>query len=143
MSRLAIHAGPPLDQVLEGFDGNRSGRLNSVAERYIDVMADEVRRAGLSVAEWSAVFDTLNGAQIEAAGPDWQLAWASVMDNPELDEKWGVDHQALGLKLKALSVAGRAAVWDLAARFWAHAGDESGNEQVAAFLERTVPRQPA
>lgn len=121
--RVTIYAGPPIEELLDGFDGNRSGRLNSVAERYLLIVAAEIGRMDFSAAEWSAIFDVLNGCQIEAAGsPDWRLSWAAVADSPEVNAKWGVSHTSISARLQQLTDAGRAAVWEAAARFWATDG---------------------
>lgn len=132
MARLTIHAGRPLDALLEGFEHNRSGRLNSAIERYLDVVVAEATRAGFTAAEWGAIFQALNGAQDESrGGPDWKKSWATVADADGLSQSWGVDENALAGRLRGLGVAGKAAVWEMALRYWAKAGSRDPGEFVA------------
>lgn len=143
-SRLSIYAGPPITEVLAGFN-NRSGRLNAVCERYAAIVEDELRRASFTRAEWCAICDALNGAQIEVlgAGTSWELAWASVADSAdEMNAKWGVLCEDIARRVQAMSVAGRAAVWEVAARFWCYSEVPIDEALARAGVPRRVLTAP-
>jgi hypothetical protein len=120
--RISVYVGPPLAAVLDGFE-NRSGRLNSIAERYSAMVKDELRRMEFSRNEWCAIMDANNGAHMEIGGDSasYVMSWANIADSPETDEKWGVDHQVLAGRVRALGVAARIAVFEAIVRFWTYA----------------------
>lgn len=96
-----------------------SGRINSMLIRY-----DGIRREAcpaLSVAEWCAVCDVLNGAYVAAEHTDSDPAryiWAEMADSPEMGDKWDIDHPVLVERLRGMSFAERCAVMEVATRFW-------------------------
>lgn len=105
-----------------GAENSLSGSIATLMGRYKAITAEAVPE--LTEPEWSAIVDALNGcgAWLSAGGHDpASFVWAEVADSaPDgLGEKWGVDCPALAERLKALPLAGRVAVWDVAARFWA------------------------
>lgn len=114
--RITIYAAPPIWRALEVDGENRSGRLNAVCDRYDTIILDELTRMMFSRDEWCAICDVLNGTWLHDHG--WQSCWAEVLDSPEMDEKWGIDHKGLGERLHEVSLAGRAAVIDVVERFW-------------------------
>lgn len=106
-----------------GEDQSLSGSIATLIRRYDEITSAE--RPELTLSEWMCICDANNGCQVwlSAGGPDpYQSLWANVYDSePDgLSEKWGVDCRALAERLRNLSPAGKAAVWDVAARFWAH-----------------------
>jgi hypothetical protein len=114
--RITIYAGDPIRRVLQVDGENRSGRLNAVCERFDVIIHDELSRMTLARDEWCAICDVLNGTWL--LDNNWQSCWAEMLDSPEMDDKWGIDHKALGWRLKEMSLAGRAAVVDVVERFW-------------------------
>ena len=122
--RTSIYMPSHIQAVLKSYgEGSTSGTVTGLIDRYQWITADAMPY--LTEAEWSLICDALNGCGtwISAGGPDpFPMIWAGVADSEQdgLGEKWGVDIQALARRLRELPLAGRAAVWDVAARFWAH-----------------------
>jgi hypothetical protein len=121
--KLSIYPGEPLARALaatgdDAEDGNRSGRVNTVAARYLMVVAAELRRLDLSRAEWCAIVDALNGSWLDETSIPF--IGAEIADAVGLGEKWGVDQQALSARLMGLSTAAQVTVVEVAERFWAH-----------------------
>lgn len=122
--KASIYLGEPLQKALAVLGdetpqtANRSGRLNNIAERYLAIMIDAMPE--FTKAEWSAIMDVNNGLQITG---DWLSAvhaWANVADSPEVDEKWGVDHEDLARRMRTLPLASRVAIAEAIERFWGH-----------------------
>ena len=100
-------------------DQSRSGRLNNCVAGYRAIIAHELRAIRWTRAEWCAVMDVLNGASIEVHDEAYALmAWANLEDATEMSQKWDVDVPDLARRWRALSAAGRIAVYEAAARFW-------------------------
>jgi hypothetical protein len=122
MSRkTTIHIPTKADAVLAAFGADStSGVLATIVERYDRITREAIPE--LTLPEWSAICDALNGCNISLSGrtPDpAPMAWAEILDSePEIGKKWNVDCQALAEKLRALPFVGKIAVWDIAARFW-------------------------
>lgn len=133
--RYSIYASETLDRVLgdrvSGDDDgrSRSSLISAIADRYSEI----VRRSmpNLSVPEWCAIFDVLNGcwmhdgAAMAAQGIAHQIADASSMDG--LGEKWGIDAMSLAHRIADLPFASLVSVLDTAERFWTqgcHDGEE-------------------
>jgi hypothetical protein len=74
----------------------------------------------LSVGEWTAVADALNGHWPSyEQGPKavFGSAWHSVHDSwLEADQRWGTDCKALAHKLMAMPLAQQAAVFEVCAK---------------------------
>lgn len=140
--RITIYAGDPIRRVLEADPENRSGRINEVCQRFDSIIVDELSRMTFSRDEWCAICDVLNGTWL--ADRNWQSCWAEMLDSPEMDGKWGIDHKALGWRLHEMSLAGRAAVADVVERFWASpnlnevTNDELLREAGASWREQTA-----
>lgn len=119
--RISIYAGEPIQQVLDGHE-NRSGRLNQVAERYLDIVRRDC--PALTEAEWCAVCDALRGYWMEGGGNlGVRMAWAEVTDADRLDglgAKWGVDAQALAQHMQCMSAGEQVALAEVVERFWQH-----------------------
>lgn len=116
--RITIYAGPPIRRALEAAGENRSLRINAICDRYDTIVVHELADMGKTFTreEWCAICDVLNGTWL--LDNNWQSCWAEMLDSPEMDEKWGIDHKALGERMHKLSLAGRAAVVDVVERFW-------------------------
>lgn len=123
-------------------DESLSGRVNSLLIRY-----DGIRHEAcpvLSVQEWCAVCDVLNGAFVGAEHTDSDPAryiWAEMADAPEMGEKWGIDHGALVARLRGMSFAARCAVVEVATRFWrsTRLNEASNAELLAEAGARVAP----
>lgn len=120
--KASIYCGAPLLAAFsDAPDLPRSSRCNWIAEAYRAVVADELRRIDWTRDEWCAAMDALNGAQmagISESGVEWVGAWANLADAPHLGEKWGIDADDLTRRWRALTAAGRLAVYEVAIRFW-------------------------
>ncbi|MGH2367596.1 MAG: hypothetical protein ACRDI2_05300 [Chloroflexota bacterium] len=117
--KLSIYAGPPLAQAVDGWE-NRSGRLNRIAERYLDIVQREC--PVLTEAEWCAVCDALNGYWMEGGDNlGVRLMWAEIDDADRLNGlgvKWSIDAQALATRVQEMRVAEQVAVAEVVERFW-------------------------
>lgn len=136
--KFSIYAGPPIAAALAATkdneaDGNRSGRLNTVAERYLGIVQDELRRIELTAAEWCCIMDVLNGTWLLG---DHMVAsiGAEIADAPEMDEKWEVNTATLARKVSGLTWAAKAAIIEAAERFWARSGMETGAALTASGI---------
>jgi len=116
---LADEAGP----VIQAFgEGSLSSIISTLLLRYASITKDACPE--LSEPEWSLICDVLNGcgALLSSGGHDHAvMAWASIADAEQdgLGEKWGVKCMEVAEKIRALPLAGKIGVWDVAARFWA------------------------
>lgn len=121
--KVSIYMGPPILAALDACpDQSRSGRLNYVAEVYMAIVQRELTGIRWTRAQWCAVMDVLNGAQIGAGGEiDWLMAWANLADAPEMGAKWGIDVDKTAAEWRAFGVAKKAAVYEVAMRFWSRA----------------------
>lgn len=89
------------------------------AGRYYALLAAELRRIDLSLAEASLCCDALNGLLADSLSAP--LAWANVEDAVEHDglaEKWEVDGPALVARLRTPGAS--VAVVDAVEQFWAN-----------------------
>ncbi len=122
--RLSVYAGEPLTRLL-AFAGasNRSGRLNETADRYLAIVEDELRRMRFSRAEWCAICEAMSSITIDGVTDRlaWGMAWANVADSPGISAKWEIDQEDLARRLRGMSVAAKAAVAEVVARFWERA----------------------
>lgn len=121
--RTSIYLPDHVGEFIRGYgDNSLSGSIATLLDRYRAVTADACPE--LPLAEWCAIVDANNGCGVwlSAGGPDpFASLWANVADSePDgLDEKWGVSCRDLAEHLRTMPLAGKAAVWDVAARFWA------------------------
>lgn len=121
--RQSVYMPTKTRAVIDSYGGeNLSGAIAGLIDRYVAITTDALPE--LSEAEWSALCDCLNGCGVwlSAGGHDpFPHVWAEVADSAAdgLGEKWSIDPARLAEQLRALPLAGRAAVWDVAARFWA------------------------
>ena len=136
--RMSIYAGEPVQHALaclgRTYEENRSGRLNTVCERYLSMVDDELARLDLSESEWCAIMEANNDVEIGVESQSSHvLLWANVHDCRGLSERWGVDQQALALTLRRLPRSTLIAIREVADRFWsATSGDEPVNGRTIA-----------
>ena len=100
--------------------GNLSGSITTLLERYKQITQDAC--PALTEAEWCAIIDINSSDVALAYGDDnYQYLWARLHDSEAdgLSEKWGISCRDLADRIRQLPLAGKAAVWDVAARFWA------------------------
>jgi hypothetical protein len=122
--KASIYLGEPLRAALsatgddESETGNRSGRINNIAERYNEIITSAMPE--FTKGEWCAIFDANNGGMGLGGLRDIQLGWANVADSPEMDEKWSIDHIELARRMRDLSLVGKIAVGEATERFWGH-----------------------
>lgn len=141
-SKFSIYAGPPLQAALdclgETYAENRSGRLNTVCERYLAMVTDELARIDLTRAEWCAIMDANNGVEQYTGNPfgGGLLIWANVHDTIGLGEKWEVDQAALVRKLQQLPKSTLTAIQEVADRFWSRSGMRTDEALRAAGVVR-------
>ena len=116
--RIMVYAGEPMRRVLEqaGAESNRSGRLNTICQRYLDLIGEELPKLAFTRNEWCAICDVGNGVLM--SDPGWRWFHANMWDSPEMDDKWDVDHEDLSHRLRDLSLTAKAAVCEVIERFW-------------------------
>lgn len=122
--RASIYMPEKTKEILAAFgeENSLSGSIATLLERY-----NQITRAAcpeLTAGEWCAIADCNNGCNVwlSSGGPDpYQSLWANVADSVDdgLDEKWGISCRELAEQLRKMPLAEKAAVWDIAARFWA------------------------
>jgi hypothetical protein len=115
--RISVYAGKPIEDVLLGYDDNRSGRLNQVAESYLEMV--KCLTPEMTEPEWSAVVDALNGYWMDEALA-LRYAWAEIADTKGLGKKWGVDQEALSGRIRSLTDAELIALREVIKRLWRH-----------------------
>ena len=121
--KISVYAGAPIQRALEGHSDNRSGRLNTVAERYTYIVERDC--PVLSEAQWCAICDALNGYWLSGgdSGAGVRLAWAEIEDADRLGglgARWGVDALALAAWLREATAGQQVAVAEVVQRFWQH-----------------------
>jgi hypothetical protein len=126
--RQSIYIPEKIQEILAtyayGDESSISGTIAAIIDRYRAITADATPE--LPANEWMAICDVLNGCgMLLAAGggrhDQAPMAWASIADSEQdgLGKKWNVDCRGLAEKIRMLPLAGRIAVWDVVARFWA------------------------
>lgn len=115
--RITIYAGEPVTRVLEGWDDERSGRINAICARYTALMFEA--RPAFTVDEWCFLFDTLNGSLLDGSrfGPSLLL---EVQDALRLGQgaQWKIDPETFPAKIAALPLVAKASIAECAERFW-------------------------
>lgn len=140
-TRIQIYAGRPVLDVLAapGEDygqGNPSGRLNTVCERYLAMVADELGRIDLTRGEWMCLLDANNGVEMglgTPAGGGAAMIWANLYDSgPTFGERWGVDSRALAVRLQTMPRSSLLAIAEVIDRFWSRSEQDSDAVLTAA-----------
>lgn len=106
-----------------GEENPLSPSVVALIQRYRSITADACPE--FTEQEWSAICDVLNGCGVWLSDvgrtEPAQHIWAELLDSgPDgIAEKWGVNLADLAKRIRALPLAGKVAVWDVAAKFWA------------------------
>lgn len=124
--RKSIYIGAGLARAIDQQDlfGGLTGMVNAVGDRYAEICRRE--RPALTLDEWCAVCDALNGVwsfQMGDGAANLPSLPLEIHDAPGLADKWEVDVPRICGILAALSFAGRIAVIDMVERFWARSAD--------------------
>ena len=131
--RLSYYLPAPVASILAiGEVDSASGRISHMIT-LAEMLVNEAVPT-LSVGEWTAIADALNGHWPSyEQGPKavFGSAWHSVHGSaPELDAKYEISCRALAHKLMAMPLAQQAAVFEICAkRFWTRTEvlNDSGN----------------
>ena len=125
---------------------SRSGLLNTVAARYVEIARRHMPT--LTLAEWCAVMDALNGLWTQASSRSEAGlitgAWADVYDADRLDglgAKWHCDAKGLAERIRDYDYATTVALVDAVERWWArapHDGDDYRTSIAAVVGEEHV-----
>ncbi|MBO0738180.1 MAG: hypothetical protein J2P48_16660 [Alphaproteobacteria bacterium] len=117
--KVSVYLGEPVEEALDAVGEaalrSRSGRINTVVDRYLRIIQDAM--PAFTKNEWFAIFDAHNGVVMS----NWLSALHAcnnVADSPWLDARWGIDHANLARRMEALPTAGRIAVAEAIERFW-------------------------
>jgi hypothetical protein len=142
--KFSISAGPPMHAALGAVGderaGGHSGRLNTICERYLAMVADELARLDpFTAAEWRAICDANNGVMpyADAVGTRPSRIWANVHDTPGLGDKWDIDQVALAQKLRRLPRTTLIAIEEALDRFWSHTEMDTDEAFRVAGIMRT------
>lgn len=114
---------------------DRSATIARDLARLYDLYKLALREVPLTVGEACLICDVLNGTMMDASSST--MLWAEVEDGirlDRLDEKWGVDGDALVAKLKGLDRLTCLALVDAAERFWVAA--PSSEEDTRTLVQR-------
>jgi hypothetical protein len=138
--RITIYTAPPLEAALNalgaGYRESRSGRIATIAERYMAMVADELDRLDLTRAEWLAILDANNGVAIYVGDSlPASMIWANVADTRGLGAKWGVDQDALVKRLRALPRSTLIAIVEACDRFWSRSTEPTEQALAAAGIK--------
>lgn len=119
MVKISITIPEKVLQKVDARGENRSATISRDLERYYTLLQRALKQVSFTVEEACLLADALNGILIDANTV--QLLWANVSDAvslDRLDQKWGVDGQALVEKLRGLNDIQAMAVADAVERFW-------------------------
>lgn len=114
-TKLSIYAGEPLALALAGYAEGRSARVNTVCARYLGLVAEFVPT--FTRAEWSAICDALNGVWLRDEH-SLRFSWAEIADCEGLGAQWGIDQEALAIRVRELDLARTIALVETVERFW-------------------------
>lgn len=111
--RLTIRLTPAASAIVGEGEG-LSRRINDIAIRY-GMIVQECRPT-LSSAQWSAIFDALNGTAIDSE--TIAHIWMAIEDSAGLGDKWNTDQQRLVKELTDMDFAKLVAIAATAERYW-------------------------
>lgn len=118
--RTTIHRSARLDEAIGASPASVSGRLSTLADRYLEILRRTRVARRFSEAELNALRDCCNGTWFEPA----QLIDGAILANLEdseidgLYEKWAIDGAALAAKLRELSFADQVALVEEIEQWW-------------------------
>lgn len=93
--RLTIYAATRLSQALVGFEHNRGGRINQIAEDYLSLISDHC--PNFSELEWETLKTTLASKPLLKTTP-LRLLWALLLES-------GDEYDPLAQKVRSLDTA--------------------------------------
>lgn len=137
-TKISVHVGPPLAEAFaatrdDAPDGNRSGRINALAERYMATATAGIRAARFTSAEWQAMFAVIEQmGRRNATVPEIDALAARVADAAEVVSKWDVDVAALVSRLAAMTTRERIEIMEAAERFLSRKVDDVAVAMAAA-----------
>lgn len=139
--RFSVYAGPPIQAALRATkddeeDGNRSGRLNAVCQRYLMIVDYNLQRLAFSRAEWCAIMDANNGTWFLDDFAAEGIA-ANIADTPELSAKWEIDGPALARRVQALDLPAKVAIVEAIERFWARSDQDTDAALISSGIHPT------
>jgi len=145
--RFSIYAGPPVIEALSAlgprYAENRSGRLNTVCDRYNALMQAELRNMPFTRAQWCMIMDCNNGMELStgAALMSASMVWANIHDaDSSMSEKWGTDRDELARTIQAMPRGSQFALLEAIDRFWSRAEEPTDEAFKAAGI---TPRETA
>lgn len=119
-NRTTIYIAGPLHTAIGASPTSISGRLATIADRYLEITRRQRVESKFSEAELNAFRDSCNGTLFEPA----QLIDGAILANfvdSEVDglyEKWDIDGQATAKKLAALSYTEQVALVEAIEQWW-------------------------
>lgn len=151
--RIKLYIGPPLRALLDARGGAEndqhvlagagvSGIVNTAADRYQEILRRSV--PVLTEAEWMACADALNGVWLSGEIAYLSAVWTEIADADRLNglgAKWGVDAQALAVRVGGLPYAAVVALVDIVERLWLR-HEEDWAVRLRTLLEGTTGRLP-
>lgn len=120
MARTTIHRSKMLDTAIGASPASVSGRLSTIADRYLEILRRTRVARLFSEAEINAMRDVCNGTWFEPA----QLIDGAILANVEdgeadgLYEKWEIDGAALREKLRGLDFTHQVALVEEIEQWW-------------------------
>lgn len=149
--RTSIYIGQALRRLLDDRPESlwtRSGLINTVAARYAEVCRRHCPT--LTVQEWCACFDALNGVWLQSQASEeaglLTAVWAEVYDADRLDglgDKWSIDARALAERIRDMGYAEVVALVDAVERWWARDWPDGTSREESVRLvvgaERIAP----
>jgi hypothetical protein len=143
-TKVNIYIGPPMDEALAclGGDYNRSGRLNTVCERYLVMVRCELSRINFTHGEWCAILDANNGVELSTGVGEINatMLWANVADSIGLGAKWGINQDDLVRRMRGLSKSAAVTVLEICDRFWSRS--DLAPDEALAKAGVTIAEKP-
>jgi len=93
--RLTLYAAPPLAEALIGFEHNRSGRINQIAQDYLSLVSDHC--PNLSDSEWEVLTRVLASNPFFKGTP-LRLLWALLAES-------GNEYESLANRIRSMDTA--------------------------------------
>ncbi len=117
-NKFALYAGSAIQAALKATcdddGGNRSGRPNAIAQRYLEIVRQSLARLPLTELEMAAIVEANWDAAADDFGPE-HLTW-NIYDARDKLGKRGVDGHKLALRVSGLDYSDRAALCELIER---------------------------
>lgn len=127
-TRATLYLDDDTEHLLAAYSSDADRETSAIVRRLLDRYREvcERHRPALSIAEWKACCDALNGLNLRLdMGPSQhatiRFMWAEISDGDRLDglgAKWGIDAQALSVRIRDMSYAEQVSLADTVERFW-------------------------